>query len=156
IPAVHESRRCAVRDARPSPEPTATMRRLLDPRPTSLLLLALSLCGAASLAGQDTGRIVGRVIDAGQGGPIPGAVLEVVGTAVRAQTAIAGRFTLVNVPAGSVAVRARYIGFQPKVVEGITVPAGGTATQDISLAAQVLELEEISVSASAEQGTVAR
>lgn len=132
------------------------MRRLLDPRSTFLLLLALSLSGAASLSGQDTGRIVGRVIDAGQGGPIAGAVLEVVGTAVRAQTAIDGRFTLAGVPAGSVAVRARYIGFQPKVVEGITVPAGGTATQDISLAAQVVELEEISVSASAEQGTVAR
>lgn len=132
------------------------MRRLFDLRLPSLLLLALTLAVSGPLAAQETGRIVGRVIDAGQGGPIAGAVLEVVGTTVRAQTAIDGRFTLANVPAGSVAVRARYIGFQPKVVEGITVPAGGTATQDIALTAQVIELEELSVSASAEQGTVAR
>jgi TonB-dependent receptor len=132
------------------------MRRFFDLRGISLLLLALTLTGTGPLAAQETGRIVGRVIDAGQGGPIAGVVLEVVGTTVRAQSAIDGRFTLAGVPAGSVAVRARYIGFRPKVVEGITVPAGGTATQDITLAAQIVELEEISVSASAEQGTVAR
>lgn len=120
------------------------------------LLLALLLAAAPALMAQATGRIVGRVIDAGQGSPIAGVVLEVVGTTVRAQAAIDGRFTLANVPAGSVAVRARYIGYQPKVVEGITVPAGGTATQDIALSTQVVELEELSVQAAAEQGTVAR
>lgn len=132
------------------------MRRLFDLRFPSLLLLALTLAVTGPLVAQETGRIVGRVIDASQGSPIAGVVLEVVGTTVRGQSAIDGRFTLAGVPAGSVAVRARYIGFQPKVVEGIAVPAGGTVTQDIALTAQVVELEEISVSASAEQGTVAR
>jgi hypothetical protein len=109
---------------------------------------------AAPVAAQSTGKIVGRVIDGERGTPIAGAVLEVVGTDIRSQSAIDGRFTLANAPAGMVAVRARYIGYQPKVVEGIEVVEGATATQDISLTVQVVQLEEITVAAAAERGTV--
>ena len=36
------------------------------------------------------------------------------------------------------------------------VPAGSTALQDITLAVQVVELEELAVTAAAERGSVAR
>jgi outer membrane receptor protein involved in Fe transport len=48
------------------------------------------------------------------------------------------------------------IGFGPKVVTGILVPEGGAVAQDIALAAEVVQLAEISVSAAAERGTVNR
>ena len=48
------------------------------------------------------------------------------------------------------------IGFGPKVVTGIAIPAGGAAAQDIALAAEAVQLAEISVSAEAERGTVNR
>ncbi len=146
--------------ARPDPDPNArlTMHRSFSRpiRPMSFAIVLLVALHAPGLAAQSEGRIVGRVIDAAQGTPIAGAVLEVVGTAVRTQTAIDGRYTLARVPAGVVSVRARYIGYQPKLVQDIVVPAGSTALQDITLAVQVVELEELAVTAAAERGSVAR
>ena len=46
------------------------------------------------------------------------------------------------------------IGFAPKTVTGVMVPAGGTMAQDIALAASAVQLAEISVSAEAERGSV--
>lgn len=129
------------------PRPSRSIRLL------SALILALP-AAATPVFAQESGRIVGRVIDGEKGTPIAGAVLEVVGTEIRGQSAIDGRYTLANAPAGTVAVRARYIGYQPKVVEGIDVPAGGAATQDISLTVQAIQMEEITVAAAAERGTV--
>jgi hypothetical protein len=127
-------------------------------RPVLLFLLSLLTIAAGSpLAAQTpTGRIVGRVLDAVHGAAIAGAVVEVVGTSIQAQSGIDGRYNLNAVPAGTVSLRTRYIGFQPKVVTGIVVEAGSGTTQDIALMVQVVELEEITVAAVAEQGTVNR
>lgn len=121
-------------------------------------VLLLSLAGIGGLRAQEavTGKVVGKVIDADKGTPIPGAVLEVVGTVVTAHSGLDGRYTLANVPAGTVALRVRYIGFQPKLVSGLVVPAGGAVTQDVGLTTQVVELEELTVAAQAEQGSVNR
>ncbi len=124
-----------------------------------LLLLSATLSGPTvrELSAQvQTGRIVGRVLEVEHGSAIAGAVIEVVGTSVQAQSGIDGRYTLHGVPAGLVSLRTRYIGFQPKVVTGIVVEAGAGTTQDIALSVQVVELEEITVAAVAEQGTVNR
>ena len=112
---------------------------------------------ATPLVGQ-SGRIVGRVVDAGQGTPLAGALVEVVGlpTALRTVTAIDGRFLLTSLPAGEVGVRVRMIGYGPKLVTGVRVPADGAITQDIALNAETLQLEEINVTAEAERGSVAR
>ncbi len=120
----------------------------------STLLLFIPL--RAALAQVPTGRVVGKVVSADQGSPIPGAVVEVVGTEIRAQTALDGRYALAGVPAGPVAIRARYIGYQPKVVTGVLVPDGGTVEQPVALAPRAVELEEITVTAQAERGTVNR
>lgn len=119
-----------------------------------VLALLLSLSGSASA--QATGRIVGKVIDAEAGAPIAGAVLEVVGTSIRAQAALDGRYTLNNVPTGPASVRVRFIGYQPKTVTGIEVPANGAVEQNVSLAVQAIELDEITVAAAEERGSVNR
>jgi outer membrane receptor protein involved in Fe transport len=116
----------------------------------------LSLLVLAPLAAQGTGRIIGRVVDAGQGAPIAGAQVEVVDTSIRAVSALDGRYTLPGVPAGPVSVRVRMIGFGPKTVTGIVVTSGQTVAQDISMAAEAVQLAEISVSAASERGTVNR
>ncbi|HEU5305504.1 MAG TPA: TonB-dependent receptor, partial [Gemmatimonadales bacterium] len=115
-----------------------------------LLFLPIHPLGAQ----EHTGRIVGRVVDAEQGSPIAGAQLEVVGTTLVAVTALDGRYVFQGVPAGSASVRVRMIGFGPKQVTGIVVPAGGTAPQDISLAASAVQLAEIAVTAESERGSV--
>ncbi|HEU5171394.1 MAG TPA: TonB-dependent receptor [Gemmatimonadales bacterium] len=120
------------------------------------LAAILARPGAAQEA--QAGRIVGRVVEAAQGAPVAGAQVEVVGTAtpITATSALDGRFTLAGIPAGPASVRVRMIGFQPKVVSGIDVPAGGTVQQDVSLTAEVVQLAEIEVTAESERGSVAR
>ncbi|MDQ3222188.1 MAG: carboxypeptidase-like regulatory domain-containing protein, partial [Gemmatimonadota bacterium] len=121
------------------------------------LLAAFALASPiGSLGAQENGRIVGRVVDAGQGNPIAGADLEVVGAAITAITALDGRYALEDVPAGPVSVRVRMLGFAPKVVTGLVVTAGKTVAQDVALAAAAVQLAEISVSAAAERGSVNR
>lgn len=120
---------------------------------TSVTLLLLS---TNALLAQETGRITGRVVDAGHGTPIAGAVLEIVGTTIQAQSAIDGRYTIARAPAGPVRLRARFIGYQPKLIDGLVVNPGGAVEQDVSLQVQAVELEELTVSAAEEQGTVNR
>jgi outer membrane receptor protein involved in Fe transport len=121
-----------------------------------LLPLILSVMVTAGLSAQDTGRIVGRVVEAQQGAPVAGATVEVVGADQRTVTALDGRYVLERVTAGPVSLRARMIGYGPKVVSGVAVPAGGSVAQDIALATEVVQLEEIAVTAEAERGTVNR
>jgi outer membrane receptor protein involved in Fe transport len=118
---------------------------------------AILLCFTSDLRAQaPTGRIVGRVVDSEQGSPIAGAQVEVIGTTLSTTTALDGRYAVQGVSAGPASVRARMIGFAPKLVTGVVVPVGGTAVQDIALAATAVQLAEISVSAEAERGTVNR
>ncbi|MFL5496478.1 MAG: TonB-dependent receptor domain-containing protein [Gemmatimonadales bacterium] len=118
-----------------------------------LLLASLS---SSPLVAQGTGRIIGRVVDAEQGAPIAGAQVELLDAPIRGVSALDGRYTLAGVAAGPVSVRVRMIGYAPKTVTGIVVPAGGTVAQDISLPPEAVQLAEISVSAEAERGTVNR
>jgi outer membrane receptor protein involved in Fe transport len=119
-------------------------------------LAFLSLIPAVSAFAQGTGRIVGRVVEGQQGAPVAGATVEVVGTDRRAVTALDGRYVLEAVAAGTLSLRARMIGYGPKVVTGIVVADGGSVAQDIALSAEVVQLAEIAVTAEAERGTVNR
>src|SRR5690606_27899359 len=111
---------------------------------------------AAQAAQAAPGRLVGRVVDASQGAPIAGAEVAGVGGTASAVTALDGRYTMNNLPAGTVSVRVRMIGYTSKVVSGIAIPAGAAAAQDVSLEASLLQLEEITVTSEAEQGSVSR
>lgn len=120
------------------------------------VVVLAALCAVpAALSAQDAGRVVGRVVESGQGNPLSGAQVEVTGTSIRATTAIDGRFSLSNVPAGEVAISVRLIGYQPKQVTGLVVTSGATVEQNISLSASVVQLEEVAVTAEVERGTVA-
>ena len=127
----------------------------------TLLFSALSALSAFSaqspLVAQAPGRITGRVIDAGQGTPISGAVVELVGATPTktATSGIDGRYNLLGVPAGTVTIRIRLIGYTAKSVTGISLAAGAIVTQDVSLEAESVQLQELSVTAAAEKGSVA-
>ena len=121
----------------------------------ALFAIAFSLPLSAQT---QTGRIVGRILGGDRGTPVSGAVVEVVGTATRisASSSIDGRYTLQDVPAGETTVRVRMIGYGPKMVSGIRVPAGGAVTQDIVLASEVVQLEELSVTSESERGSISK
>jgi hypothetical protein len=101
-----------------------------------------------------TGRIVGRVLDAGNGAGLTDAGIQVVGTTIGATSGVDGRFTINGVPAGTVTLTVRRIGYAPKTVTGIFLEGGKSVEQDITLAAASLELSAQVVTAAAERGTV--
>jgi hypothetical protein len=121
-----------------------------------LTAAALVVGGAPILAAQATGRVTGRVVDSSGGTPLAGATVELLtgGMTRTTQTAIDGRFQFPGLPAGPVTLRARMIGYGGKTVTGMTLAAGAVATQDIALAAQTVELEELTVTAESERGSV--
>jgi TonB-dependent receptor len=117
-------------------------------------VVAMAVMAAGSAMAQGTGRIVGRVVEAAAGAPIAGATVELAGTTRKATTATDGRYALVDVPEGTVSLTVRYVGYQPKTVTGLVVAGGRTVEQNISLTASVVQIEEITVSAAQEQGSV--
>ena len=129
-------------------------------------LSALSALFGAPLASQGSGRITGRIVDGTQGAPVSGVQVELVGTGfIRPDSAIPirtatsgfdGRYLLTDVPEGPASIRIRMIGYRPKTVTSIAVTAGHTATQDISLEEESIQLEELTVTAAAERGSVAQ
>ena len=135
-------------------------RRMLCTTPASVaLLLASLLCLIPhSLGAQDVGRVgrvVGRVVDAASGVGLSDVGVQVVGTTLGAQSGVDGRFQIANVPAGTVTIQARRIGFAAKSVTGILLEPGQTLEQNIALSPAALTLTTQVVTAAAERGTVA-
>jgi outer membrane receptor protein involved in Fe transport len=103
---------------------------------------------------QPTGRIVGRIVDAATGAGIAEAGVQVVGTTQGTRSGVDGRFTLSAVPAGTVTLMARRIGYASKSVTGLVLEAGKTLEQSITLNSASVQLTAQVVTASKERGTV--
>jgi hypothetical protein len=102
----------------------------------------------------ETGRIVGRVIDAATGTGLVGAGVQITGTTTGTLTSADGRFQIIGAPAGTVSLTVRRIGYAPKTVTGIVVERGAVVEQEIALAEATLVLTAQIVTAEAERGTV--
>jgi len=124
--------------------------------PISIRRAALALLVTAPLAAQDTftARIVGRVLDAENGRGIPDAGVRVDGTTLGTTTAFDGQFTLNRVPAGSITIHVRRLGYQPKTITGLQLTAGSVVEQSVSLTPNVAQVAAMVVTASAERGSV--
>jgi hypothetical protein len=123
-------------------------------RVIALAAVALGLGASSLLAQASTGKIEGRVRDQA-GAPINSAQVFIVGTAFNTLTNAQGYYFINNVPAGTVSVRAAYIGYKATQVEGVKVLAGQTITVDVQLEQTPIEIEEITV-VSQEQPLVPR
>ena len=129
----------------------AVIRNMLS---VGLAVLVLVLPLDAQERGR--GRIVGRVIDAASGDPIPGAQVTVEGTAIASIADWTGRFTLLDVSAGARVVTARMIGYQHKSVRDVFVQDGAAQELNITLVAAAVEVEAIEVTAEMESSSAAR
>jgi outer membrane receptor protein involved in Fe transport len=115
---------------------------------------ALAL-GASALGAQiPTGRVVGRVIDATTGQGITDAGVQIVGTTLGTHSGVDGRFVIANIPAGTVTIQVRRIGFTPKEITGLLLAGGQTLEQNVTLASAAARVAATVVTASAERGTV--
>ena len=110
----------------------------------ALAAVALGLGAGSLLAQGATGKIEGRVRDQA-GAPIANAQVFIVGTAFNALTNPQGYYFMNNVPAGTISVRAAFIGYKSTQVNGVRVLAGQTGTVDVQLEQTTVQLEEITV-----------
>jgi outer membrane receptor protein involved in Fe transport len=123
-----------------------------------LLFLTLSVSPAHAQEPSTTtptGRIVGRILDAQTGQGIAHVAIQVVGTRLGALSGVEGRYTITNVPAGTVTLHARLIGFTPKTVTGIMLAANRSLEQNITLDQSAAVLTATVVTAAAQRGSTA-
>lgn len=115
-------------------------------RRTLAVIAAVALFGgtAEPAAAQGTGTIQGQVVDATSLRPLADAQISVAGTGIGMLTNNAGRFLLLNVPAGQVRVQALLIGFE-SAEQTVTVQPGQTAIVDFQLASTAIALGEVVV-----------
>jgi TonB-dependent starch-binding outer membrane protein SusC len=121
-------------------------------RLTSFMLrggLVLALAGMlgwspAPISAQATGTLVGTVRDAATQRPLEAVQVYIGGTGIGALTNAAGRFLLLNVPAGEHALVAELVGYRAGA-QTATVGAGASVVVDFGLEQTAITLNEIVV-----------
>ncbi|MBN1424175.1 TonB-dependent receptor [Candidatus Fermentibacteria bacterium] len=105
----------------------------------------LMLCGALLVAAHagTTGKIMGRVLDADTGEPLPYANVMVRGTQLGAAAGEAGDYFIINVPVGEYVLAASMMGYYDLEVKGVWVSADLTTHIDLTLGQQVLETGQV-------------
>ncbi|MEM7415449.1 MAG: SusC/RagA family TonB-linked outer membrane protein [Gemmatimonadota bacterium] len=109
-----------------------------------LALAAMLGWAPAPVAAQSTGTLVGTVRDAASQRPLEAVQVYIGGTGIGALTNAAGRFLLLNVPAGEHALVAEIVGYRAGS-QTVTVGAGQSVVADFGLEQTAITLNEIVV-----------
>jgi hypothetical protein len=109
-------------------------------------MVCMVMAGGLLFAGT-TGKVVGTVTDSETKEPLPGAVVQLLGTAIGANTDIDGRYMIVNVPVGTYSLQARMMGYDPVTVTNVKSIMDLTTTINFKLKPTVLEVKGIVVEA---------
>jgi TonB-linked SusC/RagA family outer membrane protein len=104
---------------------------------------ALLLPASRAVAQGETGRITGTITGTESNQPIQGVRVTLLGTQLTVTSNPQGRYTIAGIAPGNYRLRASAIGYTPVIVDSIPVAAGQTATADISLKHQTVELERV-------------
>ncbi|HSQ75469.1 MAG TPA: TonB-dependent receptor [Bacteroidota bacterium] len=110
-----------------------------------VLLLAglLGLLVAPPTAVADTsGKLTGKVVDQNSE-PVTGANVVLVGTSIGGVANLDGVFTVLNVPVGIYDVRVGAVGYQARLVKGVTISAGQTTTLNVTITETMIETDEV-------------
>ncbi|PWB68174.1 hypothetical protein C3F09_12195 [candidate division GN15 bacterium] len=102
------------------------------------------LCVLTGIAlGAVTGKITGVITDAQTKEPIVGVSVQIVGTTMGAQTNEDGRYTILNVPVGTYALKISAVGYAPVEIEKVEVSADLASYQSHAMTSQVTNLNEV-------------
>jgi TonB-linked SusC/RagA family outer membrane protein len=99
------------------------------------------------------GTITGRVTSVGTAAPLSESRVLAISTTASAITGPDGRFTLRNVPAGTVELQVLHVGFTSQK-KRVVVTSGSTTNADFELEVAVVQLEEIVTTATGQQRRV--
>ncbi|OQY04592.1 MAG: TonB-dependent receptor, partial [Bacteroidetes bacterium 4572_117] len=116
------------------------------------LLLAFLLIYASILFGQNaeyTQTIRGKVIDKQSHQPLPGATIVLLNSdpKVGTVTDFDGEFKLENIDIGRQGIQVSFMGYNPGILNNLNLTSGKELVLNISLEEQVVETEEIVISA---------
>ena len=106
------------------------------------------MSAALSAPGQSDGTIQGRITDAEDQSPLIGVNVVVQGTTLGASTNSDGRYEIKHVEPGIYTLEIRYIGHRNQVVPDVVVKPNRPTTIDRRLRPEVIEGEEVTVTAS--------
>ncbi|ACF13746.1 TonB-dependent receptor [Chloroherpeton thalassium ATCC 35110] len=110
------------------------------------LWFALSLFSLQNGYAEQTGRIIGKVVDEEAKVPLPGATIDVVGTLIGTATNLSGDFSLVlpSTFEGKQEIKISYLGFETQTVE-VDVKSGETVTLNVIMKSKLLQTGEVVV-----------
>src|SRR5450830_1026476 len=106
------------------------------------LLLLVALIAAPRAIMAQTGRITGSVTDSSSGQPVHSATVSVVGTKLGASTSSDGRYSISNIPAGTVQLRVQRLGFAPRT-RSVVLSAGENQVVNFALQVQAVQLTAV-------------
>ena len=112
------------------------------------MLLLLFVLGFNTVLAQESGRIMGTVLDNDTGDPLPGANVFLEGTSLGAATTVEGKYIIRQVTPGNYNMIIRYIGYQEEKMP-VTVISGKTLEINFKLKQATIEGKEVVVSAQA-------
>lgn len=130
----------------------ATIKKMVRPFLILALVLGFNKYSAAQSA---TGELAGTVVDDQTGEPVIGANVAITGTSLGAATDLDGRYSIKNLKPGVYSLTVTYISHAQKTVTDIEINAGEAQTLTVSLQPKTVGMDEITVSASADQSSTA-
>ncbi len=115
--------------------------------PACLFATALLVPTSLPAYAQDVpqGRITGRVVNASTQQPIDGALVQLAGTALSAQSGTRGEFTIAAIPPDVYSLRVRAIGYRPSLVAEVVVGSGKPLEITVPLTPQPVVLDAVEV-----------
>jgi TonB-linked SusC/RagA family outer membrane protein len=125
-------------------------RRIL---PAFVLAVFAASTLATPATAQSQGSITGRVSDAASGQPISLARINVVGTALGAQTNTQGQYVIRGLNPGRIEIRALRVGYAEQRAS-VTVASGQTATLNFEMKGVAIELNPVVTTATGDQRRV--
>jgi outer membrane receptor protein involved in Fe transport len=107
--------------------------------------LLLAACAEMAAAGT-TGRLAGRIVDAAKQ-PLVGVNVAIPAARTGALSTEDGKYSILNVPAGTYDVRISLLGYQPVVNTGVVISSDNTTTLDVTLKVSPVQMQEVVVKA---------
>ena len=111
-----------------------------------IIICLLAICSYTTHAYAQTGKLAGRVTDEA-GLPLIGATVLVIENSQGVAADVNGDYAIIRIPPGEYRVRFSSIGFQTQIIEGVLVTTNNTTTLDVVLSEEIVEGEEIVVTA---------
>src|ERR1035437_4736164 len=121
------------------------MRKIL------LFISILSIFASDFTLAGTTGKLTGKATDAKTNESLPFVNITLSGTSLGAATDIDGNYVILNIPPGNYNVKAQSVGYQPVVIENVSISIDLTTRLDFSLTSATTELQAVVIQSRQDQ-----